>query len=82
MGDAKNDPEDLFGIDPDGPPLTDWELEELTGRPKRSWEADRYRGGGPPFAKIGRYVRYPRRPLLAWLAARVRTSTSDPGPED
>ncbi len=39
----------------------------------------RYRGGGPPYSKIGRQVRYRRRDIEAWAAERVRTSTADPG---
>ncbi len=37
----------------------------------------RYRGGGPPYSKIGRNVRYTRRRLKAWADERVRTSTAD-----
>ncbi|RYD34413.1 MAG: DNA-binding protein, partial [Verrucomicrobiaceae bacterium] len=31
----------------------------------------RVRGGGPPFARIGRLIRYMRADLLAWSAART-----------
>lgn len=33
----------------------------------RAW---RVRGGGPPWVKVGRAVRYQRRDLLAWLEAQ------------
>ena len=39
----------------------------------------RYRGGGPPYSKIGKNVRYTRRRLKTWADEKVRTSTSDPG---
>jgi hypothetical protein len=34
-------------------------------------------GGGPEFLKLGRSVRYERRPLLAWRSLRRAVSTSD-----
>jgi hypothetical protein len=37
----------------------------------------RMRGGGPPYCKIGRSVRYPVRAGLEWMAARARRSTAD-----
>ncbi len=39
----------------------------------------RYRGGGPPFVKVGRCVRYRLEDLQAFVTAAIRTSTSDPG---
>ena len=41
----------------------------------------RYRvsGEGPKFHKMGRRVRYARKDVEAWLARRLRISTSDPG---
>jgi hypothetical protein len=56
------------------------EVAYLTGRGLRTLEADRLRGGGIPFLRIGRGVRYRRRDVLGWIESRVRTSTSDPGP--
>ena len=35
-------------------------------------------GGGPPFIRIGRAVRYSRPVLDAYMAARIARSTSDP----
>ena len=40
----------------------------------------RSRGGGPPFVKVGRCVRYRPEDLQAFVLAALRTSTSDPGP--
>jgi hypothetical protein len=37
----------------------------------------RLAGGGPEFAKFGASVKYNVTTLLAWTAARTRTSTSD-----
>ena len=39
----------------------------------------RSRGGGPPFVKLGRCVRYGVAELEAFVRSAVRTSTSDPG---
>jgi predicted DNA-binding transcriptional regulator AlpA len=42
-----------------------------------SWLAKkRMEGNGPPFLKLGRAVRYRKRDLVAWLATRVKISTS------
>ena len=40
----------------------------------------RVRGGGPPFVKLGRAVRYEVPALEAFIQEAVRRSTSDPGP--
>ncbi len=42
----------------------------------RRW---RWSGEGPRFLKIGAAVRYDPQELKAYLAKRVRSSTSDPG---
>jgi hypothetical protein len=39
----------------------------------------RMSGGGPPFHKFGRTVRYQIPEVLTWAESRVRTSTSDSG---
>ena len=39
----------------------------------------RWRGGGPPYLKVGGRVRYRLTDLAAWLDTRVHTSTSDEG---
>ena len=54
----------------------------LLGLSPRTLEALRLRGGGPVFIKVTpKAVRYRRRDLAAWLDARQRRSTSDPGSE-
>lgn len=42
----------------------------------------RWAGCGPRFIKIGGRVRYAESDIQAFIEARVRTSTSDPGPVD
>jgi excisionase family DNA binding protein len=49
----------------------------LSVRTLQKW---RVRGGGPPYHKLGRAVRYSADDLDAFIEAGRRTSTSDPGP--
>jgi predicted DNA-binding transcriptional regulator AlpA len=62
--------------------LTEAQLAELLGVSTRATQAWRYRrSDGPPFVKLsdrGR-VRYRLGDVQAWIAARSRRSTSDPG---
>jgi len=51
------------------PLLTDFDLEALTGRARSSWQKARLTGGGPPFIRLGRLVRYRHSDFEAWLAA-------------
>ena len=37
----------------------------------------RYRGGGAPYSKINKSVRYTRRRLKTWADERIQTSTSE-----
>jgi predicted DNA-binding transcriptional regulator AlpA len=39
----------------------------------------RMTGGGPHYVQAGRRIVYRRQDIDAWLAARVKRSTSDPG---
>ncbi len=49
---------------------------------KRSLQGFRYRGGGPKVIRISaRCVKYRRIDLRRWAEARLRSSTSDAGPE-
>ena len=41
------------------------ELLTVSSRTLQSWRSD---GLGPPFVRVGRSVRYPRKELLDWLA--------------
>jgi hypothetical protein len=49
----------------------------LLGVSVRTLQAWRVRGGGPPYVKIGRAVRYQRRALIAFQTDHTVTSTTD-----
>lgn len=51
--------------------------EYLGGLTPKALQAWRVRGGGPPFLKIGRLIRYRESDLHSWLESRIRTSTSE-----
>lgn len=55
------------------------EAAKLTGVPPATLATWRSRGGGPKFLKLGRVVRYRRRTLFEWMAARERRHTGDTG---
>ncbi len=55
------------------------EASFLTGKSLRTLEAERLKGGGIPFLKVGRAVRYLRGDVDRWVTASRRTSTTDPG---
>lgn len=57
--------------------ITTAELEADSGISSSTWNKRRLTGDGPPFAKIGKSVRYHRPTARAWIAARQRRSTSD-----
>ena len=59
--------------------LSTRDAAEYLGLSPKTLETNRTRGGGPPFVKLGRRVVYRRGDLDAWLAERVRQSTSDCG---
>lgn len=42
----------------------------------KTLQAWRSRGGGPPFIKVGRLVRYDPQDVEAWIASRRVASTS------
>jgi predicted DNA-binding transcriptional regulator AlpA len=44
---------------------------------ERTLERWRVSGDGPSFCKLGRRVAYRECDLIEWIAARVRTSTSE-----
>ena len=53
--------------------------EYIGGLTPKALQAWRCRGGGPPFFKIGRLIRYERTDLDGWLSTRRRESTADTG---
>jgi hypothetical protein len=57
--------------------LTEGEAAQLRRQSIRTLQAERLRGGGCPFVKLGRSVRYRRSDVLGFIAANVKTSTSD-----
>ncbi|MET3900670.1 hypothetical protein ABIB57_004636 [Devosia sp. UYZn731] len=59
--------------------ITEHELATRQRRSVKTLQADRLKGGGVPFVKFGRAVRYRMSDVLAWEAASVRRSTSDVG---
>ena len=63
--------------------LTTAQAAAILSLSPRTLEQLRVKGGGPPYFALGkRAVRYRRRDLDAWLYARRRKSTSDPGPDE
>src|SRR4051812_34365335 len=67
-----------------GPPdrlLTERDVATLTGLSVHFFQRLRWRGGGPPFVKFERAVRYKESDLRAWIDVHAgRRSTSDHGP--
>jgi len=53
------------------------QFARITGISESTLAKLRMRGGGPPYVKIGRSVRYSVSAGLAWMAARTRRSTSE-----
>ena len=57
---------------------TDFDVERITKRKRKTLQKDRVYGGGIPFIRLGRLVRYRRSDIDAWLAARpALRSTSE-----
>jgi predicted DNA-binding transcriptional regulator AlpA len=61
------------------PLLTVAQVSEIIGRSISTLEKDRLEGNGPLFVKMGRLVRYRPADVRAYLAERVRRSTSEGG---
>ena len=59
------------------PFLTTHQAAEYIGLKRRTLEKMRVSGGGPPYRKHGRYVRYHIDELKDWSASRTKRSTSD-----
>ena len=59
--------------------LTEIEAAQLRRQSVRTLQAERLRGGGCRFVKIGRSVRYRLRDVLEFIERNVRSSTSDGG---
>ena len=59
--------------------LTQSDAAKLLRLSERTLERLRLQGGGPPYIKCGRSVRYRETDLEAWIAQRIVSSTSDVG---
>lgn len=57
--------------------LTEQELATRQRRSVKTLQADRLKGGGVPFVKLGRSVRYRLSDIMDWEDAHVMRSTSD-----
>lgn len=72
-----------FNVDDLDRLMDEREVAAFLGYTVRALQNWRLRGGGPVFVRVSaRSVRYRRRDVLEWAKARLRTSTSDPGPSD
>ena len=60
--------------------LTEIDAAQLRCQSVRTLQAERLRGDGCAYVKIGRSVRYRRGDVMQFIAERVRTSTSEPPP--
>lgn len=64
------------------PLLSDCDVEKLTGRARSTLQKDRVAGGGIPFVRIGRLVRYRQSDVKAYLGSLPSyRSTSEPSRE-
>jgi len=64
------------------PLLSDHDVQKITGRARSTLQKDRVGGGGIPFVRIGRLVRYRAADVSAYLAALpAHRSTSEPPTE-
>lgn len=59
--------------------LREPQVAETTGLAPSTLAKMRSRGGGPPFVKVGRIVRYPEDKLLEWLESRTQRCASTIG---
>ena len=57
--------------------LTGREAEHVLRLSERTIERMRIAGTGPRFCRLGHSVRYRQQDLEAWIAARLRSSTSE-----
>jgi hypothetical protein len=57
--------------------LTEAEAAQIRKQSIRTLQAECLRGGGCPFVKLGRSVRYRRSDVEAFIRGNVRTSTTE-----
>jgi len=56
--------------------LKEREVANLTGLSVRGLQQKRTDGGGPPFVRIGRTIRYPYDDLIQWVNSLERLDTT------
>ncbi|MCB1773858.1 MAG: helix-turn-helix domain-containing protein [Gammaproteobacteria bacterium] len=61
------------------PRLTETQAAEFLNLSKKTLQAWRQSGEGPPYLKLGRAVRYEADAIRDWVKERERHSTSDRG---
>jgi len=66
-------------FDPDLTLLSEGQTAQITGKAVSTLQKERVSGGGIPFVKLGRSVRYRLGDIKAHIAKNVRRSTSDAG---
>lgn len=60
--------------------LSQQEVAAIIGKSAAWLARKRWEGGGIPFKKLGRHVRYLERDVLRWVESHpTKLSTSDPG---
>jgi predicted DNA-binding transcriptional regulator AlpA len=52
-------------------------VAQRLGVATKTMEAWRHRGGGPPFVRIGRLIKYRSQDVEKWIASNVCHSTSE-----
>jgi hypothetical protein len=57
--------------------INEIEAAGMRGQSVRTLQMERLRGSGCPYVKLGRSVRYRRSDVLAYINARVVTSTTE-----
>jgi hypothetical protein len=57
--------------------LTEHEAAALRRQSVRTLQAERLKGGGCPFVRLGRSVRYRRSDVLKYIEDRIYSSTSE-----
>ena len=57
--------------------INEQEAARLRGQSVRTLQAERVKGGGCPFVKLGRSVRYRRSDIMDYIEQRVVSSTTE-----
>jgi len=57
--------------------INEYEAARLRGQSVRTLQAERVKGGGCPFVKLGRSVRYRRSDILRYIEQRIVSSITE-----